>query len=141
MLLVAGTPIDCADPGACKIGAGAVRRPGISADYPIQFDLSIPPPPPPTLSVTPSTNLLNGQTVAVTGTSYPANTMVALLECLDPPSSDPFNCGYEHRLQYTMSDVVREHLVRLRGVRRMLRINGHLDRLRHGRVRASSCWA
>lgn len=94
ILTVAGTPIDCADPGACKIGAGDVNNQSISDDFPIQFDPSIPPPPPPTLTVTPSTNLLNLQDVTVTGTGYPANTVVTLLECLDPPTTDPFNCSY-----------------------------------------------
>ena len=121
-LIVGGTPIDCSGVNACKIGAGSVAEQTISDDYPIQFDPSIPPPPPPTLSVTPSTNLLNGQTVAVTGTNYPANTMVALLECLDPPTTDPFNCGSSTG-QYTVSDS-SGNISYTYTVRRVLRTNG-----------------
>ena len=43
-LIVAGAPIDCADPDACKIGAGSVSQQTISDDFPIQFDPSIPRP-------------------------------------------------------------------------------------------------
>ena len=43
----------------------------------------------PTLTVTPSTNLLDGQTVA-SATNYPANTMVrTCCECLDPADHRP----------------------------------------------------
>ena len=94
ILIVAGSPIDCSGLGACQIGAGDVYDQTITDNFPIRFDPSIPPPPPPTLSVTPSTNLLDRQTVTVTGSGYPADTSVVLLECLDPPTADPFNCGY-----------------------------------------------
>ena len=94
----------------------------ITADSPIQFDPAIPPPPPPTLVVTPSTDLLNGQTVTVTGTDYPANSMVALIECLDPPTTDPFNCSYA-TATYTMSDGFGSIATPM-AVRRIVRFDG-----------------
>ena len=122
ILYVAGSPTDCAVADACKIGVGDVNDQSITADYPIQFDPAIPPPPPPTLVVTPSTDLLNGQTVTVTGTDYPANSMVALIECLDPPTTDPFNCSYS-TATYTMSDGFGSIATPM-AVRRIVRFDG-----------------
>ena len=76
ILRIAGVNHDCAVAGECRIGGGTLPDGSVAAaTAEIQFDPSVPPPPPPTLTVTPSTNLLDRQTVAVVGTNYDAGSL------------------------------------------------------------------
>jgi hypothetical protein len=73
-----GTPIDCATADACVL-AVAPANGKVAAATPISFaDVAIILP---TLSVDPSTGLLDGQTVTVSATDFPADASVALVEC------------------------------------------------------------
>jgi neocarzinostatin family protein len=73
-----GTPIDCATAGACVLAA-APETGDIVASTPISFaDVAIIPP---TLSADPSTGLLDGQKIAVSGTNFTPGAGVFLVEC------------------------------------------------------------
>ena len=64
-----------------------VNGPADLATVPITFDGSIPLPPPPSLVVTPSTDLLDGQTVHVTGSGFDPDQQIGLAECSTGRSS------------------------------------------------------
>jgi hypothetical protein len=95
ILYVDGTPVDCADLDACKIGAGSVADQTQGADAAIQFDPAVPPPPPPSITVTPDTGLLDGQTVTVTGANYEPDSNFGVIQCVEPPESDGSNCSFD----------------------------------------------
>jgi len=95
ILLVGGVPHDCAEVGACRIGMGTVPDgSGGSTTVDIQFDPTVPPPPLPTLSVTPDTDLLDDQSVLVSGEGFEPNQYVTMAQCVAP--ADPFagTCRY-----------------------------------------------
>ena len=99
ILYVRGTTTDCAVAGACVIGAGVPpdgAQGAASAD--IQFDPSAPLPPPPSITVTPSTNLLDGQTVTVEGSDFPSGSFVVLVECVDAASGGQSNCDLSNQM-------------------------------------------
>jgi hypothetical protein len=86
-----GTPVDCATAGACVL-AVAPRNGKIAASTAISFaDVVIIAP---TISADPSSGLLDGQSIAVTGNDFSAGAQIALAEC--PAGGDPtenvFNC-------------------------------------------------
>ena len=122
ILTVAGTGIDCADAAACKLGAGDVIDQDQSADAAIRFDPAVPPPPPPTLTVTPSTLLLDGQTVTVTGAGYVPNRSVGVIQCPDPALTSGANCAFS-TLQFVTPDASGAFSVTVR-VTRIIRANG-----------------
>jgi hypothetical protein len=84
ILSIAGVTHDCADPATCELAAISAESEtaSILATAPIQFDPSIPPPPPPSLTVTPSTGLVQGDVVEVVGTDFAPNQGVGVVQCL-----------------------------------------------------------
>ena len=91
VLHLPGGDFDCASaPGACSLVTSSFGAVPIVVAHPISFDDSVPLPPPPSISVTPSTDLVQGQSVTVTGAGFAPNAFVVLTECLD--GDDPF--GY-----------------------------------------------
>jgi len=92
LIQVEGVSIDCAVAGACEIGAGSGLGPGQGAQAAIQFDPNQPLPPPPSITVTPSTGLVDGQQVAVNGTGFPPFGTIAVLQCQVGDSENGENC-------------------------------------------------
>jgi hypothetical protein len=83
-----GSSVDCATAGACIL---AVFDEGLSllADTPITFaDVTIVPP---TVSAVPSTGLLDGQKIKVTGANWSPGAHIALAEC---PAQIDEGCGF-----------------------------------------------
>ena len=83
-----GSSVDCATAGACIL---AVFDEDLSllADTPIGFaDVTIVPP---TVSAVPSTGLLDGQKMKVTGANWSPGAHIALAEC---PAAVDEGCGY-----------------------------------------------
>ncbi len=78
-IIMPGTsPVDCAGAGACVLGA-ILESGTVLATTPISFqDVTIVPP---TLTATPSTNLLDGQSITVSGANYNPDEPVAIVEC------------------------------------------------------------
>ena len=73
-----GTPVDCATAGACVLAVAAADG-KIAADTPISFaDVAIMLP---TLAADPSTGLLDGQSITVSATDFPADASAAVVEC------------------------------------------------------------
>lgn len=72
IIMVGGQEIDCADPpvqgaeAGCAIAVGAINDYDESGVAQVTFDGTVPPPPPPTLSVSPTTDLVDGQLIEVT---------------------------------------------------------------------------
>ena len=58
---------------------------------PVEFDADAPLLPPPTITVAPASDLVDGQTVQVTGTGFVPLTGVALAQC-EPPAIDENTC-------------------------------------------------
>jgi hypothetical protein len=82
-LMYIGGVTDCADPGACIIGAGVPPDGSAgSAGVAIQFDPDVPLPPPPTLDVVPSSDLVDRQVVMLAGSGFPSGVPVAFVQCL-----------------------------------------------------------
>ncbi len=123
ILRTQGVNHDCADAGACSIGGGTVPDgSGGSATASIRFDPSIPPPPPPVLTVTPTTDLLDRQSVTVTGSGFPAESPVGVVECLDPPTWNPTNCNLRN-VGFTFTEADGSFSLTYQ-VRRLLRTDG-----------------
>ena len=89
--------VDCASaPDACSIMTTVAGGPNARVvATPISFDASAPLPPPPTISVTPAVDLVNGQTVAVTGADFAPGEMLVLSECL---TGQIESCSYGGRV-------------------------------------------
>jgi hypothetical protein len=83
ILHLEGGDFDCGSaPKACSLVSSAFGGTSpIVVSTPISFDSSVPPPPPPTISVTPNTGLLQGQSVTVTGANFAPNSFVEISEC------------------------------------------------------------
>ena len=80
-----GTSFDCRDgAGTCVLRAGA-------ASVPLSFDPSAPLEPPATLTVTPSTGLVNGQRVALEGRGFTPGTAYGIAQCAGA-GEDPTRC-------------------------------------------------
>jgi hypothetical protein len=88
---VGGTVTDCADAGACEILA-ASGYPYDGATTPIQFDGSVPLPPPPTVTATPDTDLLDGDTVSVSASGFDPGTQVVVLQCQQEEPTSGIGC-------------------------------------------------
>jgi hypothetical protein len=74
-----GPPIDCAVAGACVLAVVAKKQ-GIVASTPISFsDVVIVPP---TVTANPSTGLLDGQTITVSGTNFKPDAELGVAECV-----------------------------------------------------------
>ena len=85
-------PIDCAGPSACVLSALNLADPTQAASTPIAFeDITIVPP---VLTVTPSTALVDGQSVAITGKGFVAQQEYVLSECA-AGSTDGSSCVAE----------------------------------------------
>jgi hypothetical protein len=83
---------DCASaPGACSLAAASYSTLPIVVTAPLDFDASQPIPPAPTISVSPDTDLVQGQSVTVTGANFAPSSFVALSQCTsDVPEYQPF---------------------------------------------------
>ncbi len=84
--------VDCREPGACVVvvttdGGRSARKVGIA---PIAFDPDSEVVPP-TLTITPDSDLVDGQTVSATGTGFTSD-FVELLQC--PPGDESFSCEF-----------------------------------------------
>lgn len=91
ILYTANGQVDCATaPETCTIGAAKSSDPSEKAGAPLTFDPSVPLPPPPTLLAGPTTNLIEGQSVAVFGGGFLPNSQVFLVQCVVPASAQ--NC-------------------------------------------------
>jgi hypothetical protein len=98
ILRVQGVDHDCADVGACVIGGGTVPDgSGGSAVADIRFDPSVPPPPPPSLTASPDTGLVQGDDVTVTGSDFPSNAFLGVIQCIPGTGVESCNMG---TLQY-----------------------------------------
>ncbi len=91
ILRLEGVATDCADADACQLVAETFDG-SLGASAPIRFDPSIPPPPPPSITVTPSTDLLDGQTVTIEGSDFDPNSSYGVVQCVEPPSVTGSNC-------------------------------------------------
>jgi hypothetical protein len=93
VLFLQGTATDCADPGACVLVATSGYPGDGAAAAGIEFDGSVPLPPPPTATATPDTDLLDGDTVSVTGSGFSPNTQVAVIQCQAIETGDASACN------------------------------------------------
>jgi hypothetical protein len=92
VLYIQGSATDCAAAGACVIlAAGGYPEDGAAAS--IQFDGSVPLPPPPTVTVTPSTDLLDGGTVSVSASGFDAGAQLAVIQCQEIDTGDASGCN------------------------------------------------
>ena len=74
--------VDCAgSPGACSLFASSYGSTSVVAHEALDFDASVPAPPPPTITATPDTALVQGQSITVTGSNFPPGAQVGLGEC------------------------------------------------------------
>ncbi|HEY3669522.1 MAG TPA: neocarzinostatin apoprotein domain-containing protein [Acidimicrobiia bacterium] len=86
--------VDCAAaPGTCNIGAANLSDYSEGGGMALTFDPNAPIPPPPTLTVTPDTDLVDGQPVTVTGGDYPPNSLVVMSQCATATQPAGF-CGF-----------------------------------------------
>lgn len=70
--------VDCAEsPNRCSIGMGAIENYDRSGGTTVSFDPSIPPLPPPTFGVEPSTGLVHGQIVEVSGDGFSSDVFLS----------------------------------------------------------------
>jgi hypothetical protein len=73
--------IDCAtNPNPCVLRVGP-GDPDVTASVPLGFDPNSQPPPPPTVTVTPSTHLLDGQQATVSGANFSGNALLGMAPC------------------------------------------------------------
>lgn len=75
-----GTPVDCRV-DACEVTAVNEANEDHTASVPIAFDPATVLLPPPALTVTPDTDLVDGQTVDVAGTGFIPGVSLALAQC------------------------------------------------------------
>src|SRR4051794_23283329 len=91
ILHTANGPVDCATaPETCTIGAAKSSDSNEKAGAPLTFDPTVPLPPPPTLLAGPTTDLVEGQSVALFGGGFVPSGQVLVAECLTPSSMQ--NC-------------------------------------------------
>jgi hypothetical protein len=92
LVIVQGSAVDCADPGACVVVAASGSLDD-SATAPIAFDGSVPLPPPPTMTATPNTDLVDGDVVHVTGAGFTPSSPVAVIQCQETSGPDGSGCN------------------------------------------------
>ena len=86
--------VDCASaPGRCSLVSTSFGPTTLVAKSALDFDDSVPLPPPPTVTVTPHTDLVQGQSVTVTGANFAPSSFVALTECLTDTEYQPY-CSF-----------------------------------------------
>ena len=101
IIRVNGDPYDCGkEPRGCDLGVSPALQPTLGLDHVGQRIQFVPGPaePLPDLTLTPSTNLSDGQTITVTGTNFPPYASIWVAEC--PPT----DCGYQAFGVLTQSD-------------------------------------
>ena len=82
-----GTTVDCRSAaGACEVQVGPLNQGDPPLRQALSFDPDAPLAPPPTLTVTPSTDLVNGQHVVVDGAGFSPESPVGLSECASTSS-------------------------------------------------------
>ena len=95
--------VDCTEaPQGCELRYEDYSDVLSAGRTPISFDPDAPLPPPPAVAVTPDTDLVNRQTVTVTGTGYPPDEEVQIEVCADGvaatkvggPIGPPEACDY-----------------------------------------------
>jgi hypothetical protein len=95
VLRLASGDFDCASaPGACTLVSSSFGASTVVVVSPISFDPSAPLPPDPTISVAPSTDLVHGQTVTVTGAHFAPVSPVVLSECSTSSLPPGGFCGF-----------------------------------------------
>ncbi len=89
---IPGNPqrVDCA-PSACLIAAYSYDDVLASSGADISFDPNAPRPPPPAVTVSPSTGLVNGQAVTVSGAGFSPNASIGMSQCRAGATS-PSDC-------------------------------------------------
>ncbi|MDH3705120.1 MAG: neocarzinostatin apoprotein domain-containing protein [Acidimicrobiia bacterium] len=98
-----GAFIDCTDPATpCVIGVAEIDQNQEPVGPTVTESLSFATPPPPpgtrgTITVTPSVDVMDGETLTVTGTGFRADANIELYPCLDPVST-PMNCAWGFRV-------------------------------------------
>jgi hypothetical protein len=86
--------VDCAAaPETCRLGAADLSDYSVGGGMALTFDPDAPIPPPPTLTVAPDTDLVDGQSVTVTGGDFPPNTLVVMSQCTTATQPAGF-CGF-----------------------------------------------
>jgi len=90
MITVNGSSVDCGGPAGCVVGAGGVDIYVQRGLVPIFFSSA--PISKPTVLVAPSTSLLDGQTVTVTGSGFSPTANVLVSECRSPVTG-PSDCA------------------------------------------------
>jgi len=91
-ITVNGSTIDCGGPAGCAVGAGNVDIYVQRSLAPISF--ANPPMSKPVVIVSPSTNLLDGQMVSVTGSGFSPDATVRVSECR-PPVTASSDCAVQ----------------------------------------------
>ncbi len=82
-----GTSLDCRSAaGACEVQVGPFDPSTDRVSQPLAFDPNAPLAPPPTVTVTPSTGLVDGQHVVVDGAGFSPSTPVGVSECANTSS-------------------------------------------------------
>ena len=76
--------------GRCSLVSTSFGPTTFVAKSALDFDDSVPPPPPPSVTVTPHTDLVQGQSVTVTGANFAPSSFVGLSECLTDTEYQPF---------------------------------------------------
>ena len=75
-------PVDCRDAASgCELRAGLIGHPYKQAILPLSFDPDGALAPPPTITISPSTDLVDGQMVHVTAEGLPINRAVGVVQC------------------------------------------------------------
>ena len=95
-----GDTVDCrTTPTACELLVGTFYPSLDTVAVPISFDPDAPAVPPASITVAPSTDLIDGQDMHVTGTGFLANSPVAISECASSATSGTCPGG-----RYTFTD-------------------------------------
>ncbi len=80
--------VDCAAaPGTCNIGAAKISDYAEHAGAPLTFDPNAPLPPPATLLAGPTSDLVEGDSVALFGGGFVPNSPVAIVQCSQPTTA------------------------------------------------------
>ncbi|HEX4822285.1 MAG TPA: neocarzinostatin apoprotein domain-containing protein [Acidimicrobiales bacterium] len=98
------TTVDCAaSAGRCDVIAFDYNEDFDTVSVPISFDPSKPPAPPPSASASPSTALVDGQTVTVSADGFPPGGNLFMVEC-KAGSTDGSGCDLSRLTNVTVDD-------------------------------------